>query len=438
MKLLSFKILNLLCLLAIFAQTVFSQCEISVGKGKIAKDWNAAFTQNGPGTGLEPKGSAGWTGGDSTYSIQLPNGDTAFFFSDSYIGEFPTIKGDGTSFTNSNGLRTRQPNCVPPLCAQPALGHSAYNSIVIRSKDGKTLTTKTGAKNERGISTSYFTPQNPNHFFWMGDAAIVETGKKDGKKIWVFLYEWETNKPGEPFRLDFQGNYIAQLDAETLAVESINRLENIKEPDSHWGTALWLESDRNNNSQLYIYGKKTLSGKKKAFVARINPKTGIQAAKNSANWRFWDGKDWVSDAENAAPIIPETDSISDELSVKKFIINGQSRYLMVSMDTRGDYLNWKDIYLYSACQPQGPFNEKYLIYQTPETGTRKLPGMTAAEQLNNPLAIYNPHLHPQFTKNGELLISYNSNLPFASSRGDTIYTDVYRPRFIRIPVEGLK
>lgn len=415
-------------------QTLAQNCSLVVKQGLPDAGFDSIFSQNGPGQGLEPKGSAGWTGGDSTYSILLPNGDTAFFFSDSYIAESPTVKGDGTVFVNSNGLRTREPNCVPPLCPQPASAHSAYNSIVIMSADGKTMTTKVGATNERGISTSYFKPKNPAHFFWLGDAALVETDKRGTKKIWVFLYEWETNKPGEAFRLDFQGNYIAQLNASTLAIESINPLVNLKDANSAWGTALWLE----NKSALYLYGVKHVNGKKTPFVARVNPQTGIESVKDTKNWSAWSGKNWAADLEKAASIVPEGDSISDELSVKKFNINGQVRYLMVTMDTKDIYFNWKDIYLYSSCAPEGPFTNKYKVYTTPETGTQKLPGMTAAQKLDNKLVVYNAHLHPQFTKNGQLLISYNSNLPFGSSRGDTIYTDVYRPRFIRVHVEGLR
>src|SRR3982751_283763 len=83
---------SFLCLLtfgALLNQTVFSQCTITANAGTKATAWDNVFTQNGPGTGLEPSGAAGWTGADSTYSILLPNGNSAFFFSDSYIGEGP-------------------------------------------------------------------------------------------------------------------------------------------------------------------------------------------------------------------------------------------------------------------------------------------------------------------------------------------------------------
>ena len=42
---------------------------ISPSMGTRADEWDAIFTQDGPGKGLEPTGSPGWTGGDSTYSF---------------------------------------------------------------------------------------------------------------------------------------------------------------------------------------------------------------------------------------------------------------------------------------------------------------------------------------------------------------------------------
>src|SRR6476469_6517905 len=91
--------------------TLAQTCPLDVRTGTSNSQFDSIFTQDGPGQGLEPAGSAGWTGADSTYSIELPNGDSAFFFSDSYIGESPTLTGDGTVTTDANGLRTRAANC---------------------------------------------------------------------------------------------------------------------------------------------------------------------------------------------------------------------------------------------------------------------------------------------------------------------------------------
>src|SRR5688572_17098725 len=131
------KFFQLALAFVLLTHAIFPQCEITVGKGESAKEWNDIFTRNGPG----------WTGADTTVSIELPNGDSAFFFSDSYIAEDPAKPGDGAVYTNENGLRMRKPNCLPPFCgAAPEVIHYVYNSVIIRSKDGKTMRTLTGPK----------------------------------------------------------------------------------------------------------------------------------------------------------------------------------------------------------------------------------------------------------------------------------------------------
>ncbi len=448
MKSTNYKILSLIFLLTLAFQNVLPQCEISVGKGKAAEDWNKIFMQNGPGTGLEPEGSAGWTGADSTISIELPNGDSAFFFSDSFIAESPQMPGDGRVFTNENGLRLREPNCLPPVCGpKPEHIHYVYNSIVVRSKDGKTLKTLVGEKDKNGYSTAYFKPKSddPNVMYWLGDPTIVDI--KGEKKIWIFLNEWRVARPfDKKFFIEFKGQAIAQLDAETLKIESINPLKNLVD-QGVWGISVWLDG-----KDFYIYGMKnegeiktdkpstfSLADRyKKLYIAKTDATKGIESVSDLKNWQAWDGQNWSKNVKKRASIIPEKDSISDELTIKRLNIGGKPVFVMVSFDTAVGYQNWKDLYLYSACEPQGPFNKKYFVYQTPTAGLTKLAGMTGSQSLQSGLSVYNPHIHPQFTENGELLISYNSNLPFGAKPGDSIYADFYRPRFVRVPVEGLK
>src|SRR5690348_16916317 len=95
---------TLLTTLSLLPATSLAHCPVSPGTAVKATEWDAIFTQDGPGKGLEPSGSPGWTGGDSTYSILLPDGDNAFLFSDSYIGESPPSKGDGTVTRDANNL----------------------------------------------------------------------------------------------------------------------------------------------------------------------------------------------------------------------------------------------------------------------------------------------------------------------------------------------
>src|SRR5204863_5695407 len=119
-------------------------CTVTAGTGTLDSHFDSEYTENGPGTGKEPLGMPGWTGADSTYSVLLPSGDSAFFFSDSYVGEYPTLSGDGTVSTNSNGLRTRAANCGAPLCNPPTNLYHAHNSIVVQSAATGQLSTLMG------------------------------------------------------------------------------------------------------------------------------------------------------------------------------------------------------------------------------------------------------------------------------------------------------
>lgn len=221
-------------------------CDVVVSQGVPDTQFDQIFTQDGPGRGLEPYGSPGWTGGDSTYSVLLPNGDTAFFFSDSYIGESPALEGDGTVFTNANGLRTRQPNCGPPICDPPTVLYRSHNSIVVRDHVTGQLKTLAGAKDVAGYSTSYFSPllgTVTGTYFWMGDSVVVQTDAAGTKKLWVFLLEFDN-------AWAFHGTSVAQLSLPDLQIESIKSITpplGAESPVS-WGAGTWLEGDYGNRT----------------------------------------------------------------------------------------------------------------------------------------------------------------------------------------------
>ena len=418
--------------------SVAQTCGLQFRTGSADPAFDSVFTQNGPGAGLEPVGAAGWTGGDSTYSIELPNGDTAFFFSDSYIGESPRLAGDGTVSTSPAGLRTREANCFPPLCDPPTVLYRAHNSVVVRNKITGTLTTLTGPKDVTGYSTSYFSPAGgaaTGRFYWMGDSAVIQTGDDGTKKLWVFLLEFDNSWA-------FHGTAIAQLSLPSLAIESIQPLLNLQDTSSaHWGASLYLEGTFGNYT-LYVYGMNASTTQKRPFVARTSMVGNLLEASNTLNWSVWNGNGWSRDFATAAPVIGApgdpnnaSDSISDEFSVKRVDTNSGPVFLLVGMDTTPVFGAWKDVTIYTSCNPAGPFSAKSVVYSTPETGYDRVPGMAAGQFLSGNMFTYNPHLHPQFTSKGKLLISYNIN---AGRSNDLLFADTYRPRFIRVPVRELR
>ena len=409
-------ILALLVFAAVVIDTA-GQCAISPTAGVKATEWDEIFTQDGPEKGLQPTGGPGWTGGDSTYSLLLPRGETAFFFSDSYIGEWPRTKGDGTVTRSPNGLRTTAVNCFPPLCDPAASSFIARNSIVVLDRDRKKMRTLVGPKNANGISTSYFKEPAPDRYFWMGDALLRKN------KIIVFLHEFDP-------KLAFRGAAVAQLNARTLAIEKQLPIGGLPNMDIHWGTAMIEDS-----AWLYIYGKGARGGKKQMFVARTPAGTLFEQLAHSADWNAWDGKTWVKGLEKAEPIVPANDSVSDEFNVVRVNINGRPTYVFAGIDTTVPWGSWRDITLYSACAPQGPFTGKHFVYRMPEAESFTVPGLPAGERLKEHLVVYNPHIHKHLSRDGRLLISYNIN---RSHNSDMIYIDGYRPRFVYVPVAGLR
>lgn len=407
-------------------------CSVITQPGIPNTEFDSIFTQNGAGTGLEPSGIPGWTGGDSTYSIELPNGDSAFFFSDTYIGEAPAKAGDGSVTTNSNGLRTRQPNCNPPLCNPATNIYRLHNSVVVRNKDTGILKTLTGPLNN-GFSTSFFNTAaiaNAGHFYWMGDSVVVQTDAQGTKKLWVFLLEFGNN-------FDYYGSAIAQLSLPSMQIESIQPLLNPPASPTNWGSALYLQGGYGNYT-LYIYGNNA----KKPYLAKTSNLSSLSNAANMQNWTYWNGANFNSNFSNAVPIIGRTgdpknasDLISDEFSVKKIHTLFGDAFFLVGMDTTVFFGEWKDITLYTSCSPQGPFSAKKVVYRIPESGSNRVPGMTAGQTLSGNMFTYNPHIHPQFTRKGRLLISYNIN---AGRSADLLFADTYRPRFISVPIRGLR
>jgi hypothetical protein len=271
----------------------------------------------------------------------------------------------------------------------------------------------------------------------MGDSIVVQVDGTGTKKVWTFLMEFDGSWV-------YHGSAIAQLSLPDLTIETIKPLRNV--PDGNvisWGSATWLDGDYGGYS-LYIYGMQGNNPNGKLpFIARTNPGLGLDSVADTNNWSVWDGNKWVAGLTSATPIIGAPgdarnagDSISDEYSVKKIRSSVGTTYLLVAQDTKAPYGAWRDIVLYSACNPQGPFSAKQVVYSTPETGAKRVLGMTSSQSLMGQLLTYNPHAHPQFINNrGELLISYDLN---ASNSGDLIYADSYRPRFIRVHIAGLR
>lgn len=313
----------------------------------------------------------GFTGGDGTYSVKLPDDRTVWIFGDTFLGE---IEEDG-SRKKSDPIYIR-------------------NSFVIQ--DGENLTTLYQNINERDHSTvippqvlaSNFEITETEQWYWPGDGFI------ENNELKVFLSEFHQTGDG---MWDFQwkNTALASFSLPDLKLTDITYFT-FQKNNIHWGHAV-LEDD----DYTYIYGL----GNGKPYVAR--------AASGAIydNWEFYTTNGWSKNHENCIPLI-DIDG-SEQFSVIKL----KGKYIYI---TQLGGLSDK-ICSFTSKKPFTAWTNKQLLYSTP------LP------ENNKNIFTYNAVAHPQFIENNAILISYNTNsFELEDHFKDA---GIYRPRFIRVPLK---
>ncbi len=336
---------------------------------------NAMATQNGPG----------WTGGDGTYSVKLPDGRVLWMWSDSYIG---TV--DPATRLRAGWLFT------------------AHNSLTIHDPATGVVTT-VGYPPK---TTSYFVPSNPANWFWIGDGMVLQVSP-GVYKIKIYLLEWTGS-------FNFQGNSVATLSWPSLSIDSIQKVA-LPDLTIQWGSRLMRDG-------RYIYNYGILdphTANKLPYVARIS---SVADLTNAANWQYWSTtlRGWTS-SRSQATSLPGVPAITNEYNVVKLTTAAGPFYLMTGMDTQNPpYPLWSNVTTYYACSPVGPWTLRTVVYTTPESGA---PGCKVGT-----LLVYNPKSHPEYTSGDQVSISYNVN---AGTGQDLVCADDYKPRFVRVRIPGL-
>ena len=247
----------------------------------------------------------GWAGGDGAYSVALPDGRSAWLFSDSYVNTGQT-----------------------PV-------HMVHNTILLQSSAGA-LDQTLFSSGPSGRPAPFVSPPSVGRatFFWpLGE--VVQNGQ-----LSVML----TMEHGKgAFRQRWLGTDVATLSLPGLQLQRLDRLSTTS---VRWGQ--WVASA--GDGYVYVYGKKA----EQAFVARL-PATA--ALWDQSQWSYWDGSAWDADQSLAAPIVS---GILDEFSVTHV----GSTYVMVDMEGGANATNgYVDVQF--ACSPEGPFGGAQRIYDTP-------------------------------------------------------------------------
>ncbi len=251
--------------------------------------------------------TAGWTGGDATYSIKLPNGKHLWMFGDTFIDQ-----------VNTDGSR-------------PSF-QLISNSLVLQ--DGDEMTTFHSVTNSK--PTAFAKPPEANRWYWPGDATVAND------TLYMFMQGFGNDTGGA---WDFHRTSIdlLKMNPETLKIYKNQRL--IESPEITFGSAI-LE----DNDYTYLYGVKASGTDKDLYVARTN-------ATLNQTWEYYTGTDWTTNMDQANSLFH---NVSEQFSV--FKDNG-TYYLLTQHHIFGS-----EIKIYNSNSAAGPWNSGKVIYCTPETG----------------------------------------------------------------------
>lgn len=326
--------------------------------------------------------TSGWIASDATISLPLPNNKVLWLFGDTYIDGFRSSDTSVSCFfqvKNSMLLQDKQnPSQLLTILDNTQTG---LNRTPIKINDN---------------NTTYFWP---GHGFVEGDTASVFWQQYQGANMKLI------------------GNYVSKIYTPGLVdASAVKKLQKLPIPDSvNYGVAVIIDSVA---GYRYIYGFVQEWVVNRPVVARSPLNKSILEP-----WEFYTGTTtWSKNPKDAKPILP---AARHYVSPSYSVIKIKSKYYMISQDN--GYLTCglgREIYAWRSDNPYGPFSGKKVLY-------------TIEDKYKGSYYItYNATAHPQFTKDNELLISYNVNdiCPAqCGANGGRRNADGYRPKFIRVP-----
>lgn len=331
-----------------------------------------------------------WLGGDSTWSIRLPDGRTIWIFSDTFVGH---VVWDGSRGVYSIPQSTTMiHNCY--VVQQP-------NAMVL----GKTLYSGTPAQPRSLISPG----ANDGSWYWTGDATI------EGTKLRQLVTRWQRTGPGV-FDVVQLAVDVATFSLPALQLQRIDSTPHgyTVTKGSGFGVS-YSAGIREDTGYTYLYGVEDGGLEKWLHVARW------PAGNILAPWQFWTGRGWSADPQASGRLV-SGGAAMDNLATEVGVSRGASRlYNLVDQD----FCIGDDLLLYTGQSPWGPWTRQGTMYTCPEHA--------AYQQLGyDQVYPYNSKGHPEFCSGGRMLVTYNVN----SFNPPDVYADasIYRPRFLRTAI----
>ncbi len=351
-----------------------------------APEWTNLFYRN-----------SGWFGADGIFSIPLSgvdrvgntgNRETLLLFSDTYIGEVENGRPKPGNRMVNNTVAILQGNT-----AHPDSIHFYYQT------------------DKNGVPQTFFVPENTGgkkQHFWLGDGFV---NPERDHTLYLFAYHIQITGAGV---FDFIEPDVSIVALPKGSRPPFHRQRQIKTPlhikipalgEGNFGAGIlantrWAGAPHPDG---YVYVYACIGPDKNLVAARVKPKY----FEDFDRWTYWNGSTWTPDIAQLKGI---TNAVSNELSVTPL---PDGRFALVFQ-----VLGLSDkVGLRIGDSPVGPFGPIQEIWRTPEA--------------DEGLFCYNAKAHPNLSKPGELLISYNTiTLDFWNDIQKNAH--IYRPRFVRL------
>ena len=360
-----------------------------------AADWTQLLTR-----------TSGWLGGDGIFSIPQSGVDsmgagsfdkTLVLFSDTQMGSI------------NNGVLSPDWSLI-------------NNSVAVMEGNeplpGKiNFFWKTNAANK---PASVFVPNTPlsvtGDYFWLGDGFVNQELQNE-----TIILAYKIRPVNTGFGFAVLGSSLI-----TIPAGSTPPFSNATQIDA----PLFIEGDKLDNGYafgagifvntakagaphpdgyVYVYGVKNVPGvlNKGLMIGRVQPAD----FKDFSKWRFWDGTGWTININNIKYATVVTERVSDELSLSPL---PDGRYVLVFQTDV-----WGSVGIRIAKTPYGPFGPVIPVWDCKDAKAGK------------DYFVYNAKAHPNLSKKGELLVSFNVN---SFNFFNDIKSDpsLYHPRFIKI------
>lgn len=336
-----------------------------------------------PAFPLENNKTLGWLGADAAYSIPLPDGRDVWIFGDTLYGKDRVVQGnDPRMVHNSLGIS----RCTP---------------------QGKWKLTYAIKHDKAGHALSYFSPSDPNHWYWALDGFYARG------KLWVTLLCIRHPAKPAPAGFDFEtcGSDLAE-------VSNLDRDPQEWEVDIHSLVADGVGAYPSATAVVYrdyayIFALYE-SGSRPLLATRV-PLSGLSDPKRHIEYLAEDGQ-WKP-GFNPAQAKRVMERGSTELSIRYDTARKHWKAVMLDPDPFSDKILFR-----TAPDLAGPWSEGSVIYRIPEMNPK---------QHQAGVFCYAAKEHPEFETDTDVLLTYVCN----TAQIPDLVTNrkIYFPQVVRIP-----